>query len=208
MKRVLPTILTLVIAGCLWLIDPVRDEGPMISLSEAIVGTLPATPTGWMLGEATGDLPHAFPPHNAITQKLVVYNRLGRSEASVFLRVVIAQDRRDLLAYEPTHAMRAGGWQPESALEVDGLWHTEHSRRSQLLDEVITVDTVYIVPGMWSAQFDLLDDAGLSGSGWPGPGAIVQLIISAEDGVNAQPFHDFVKAMAENVADRLGDASP
>lgn len=207
-KRVLPTILTLVIAGCLWLVDPVRRAGPMISPNEAMIGTLPATPTGWELGEATGDLPRAFPPHNAITQKLVVYNRLGRSEASVFLRVVIAQDRRDLLAYEPAHAMRAGGWQPESSLEVDGLWRTEHSRRSQLLEEVIIVDTAYVVPGRWSATLDLLHDAGLSGGGWPGPGAIVQLIIPAEDGVNARAFHDLVKEVAASVANSLGDASP
>lgn len=204
MKRALPTALTLLLAAVLWLVDPVRRAEPAIDPS-GIAGsiTLPEL-QGWKADDARTALPSAFPPHNPISERTWVLDPAPLSDQQSFLRVIVAQDRRDLLAFDPIHAMRAGGWQPVSAGSVDGLWVTRHTRTAPLLDETVTLATAFVVPGKWSGQGSMLRQHDASGPGWPGPGAIVQAIVS--EGDRATEIQELVEQLAEDIAGDLTEA--
>ena len=206
MKRVLPTILTIVLAAGLWLGDPVRRGEPPLDPTSIDPGQQPGVVGMWQMAQAAVALPRAFPPHYAVSERVWVYETSARSDRKAFVRIIVAQDRRDLLAFEPTHAMRAGGWQPKSASVVEGLWHTRHVRSAQLLSETVILDTAFVLPRGWTAQYEIIEDTATLGPGWPGPGAIVQLI--APEGYETNALRRLVKSIADGLSRQLASPAP
>ncbi len=213
MTRTLPIILVLLLALGIFFADPARRAEPMISPARVLVAVrgLPVTIAGWQLVDQGDSLPRAYPPHYDVWEASARYGSdAPASGSTAYLRIVIAQDRRDLLAFDPTHAMRAGGWEPDVSVrptETNGLWRTQHTRGAGLLDERVVLETAYVVPGRWgsdSRDLRILVDAG---PGWPGPGAIVQMLVTAPVGPNAQAMRDVVKEMAQQLADELARTS-
>lgn len=203
MKRALPTALTLVLATGLWLVDPVRRAEPAID--PASIALTVATPAAWGLSDAQADLPRAYPPHNRVAERTWVFDSMPGTSGRSFLRVVVAQDRRDLLAYDPVHAMQAGGWHSRSAQSSNGLWLTHHARSAPLLDETVTVVSAFVIPDVWSDQSALVYQQSASGPGWPGPGATVQLILP-EDQPSAEVC-DHIKQIAQHIAEQLASTT-
>lgn len=207
MTRTFPIILVLLLALGVFLVDPARRADPMIEPARLPTAAQWRPPTigGWIRSDDESDrLPRAYPPHNKIWQASVAYfisTPGGGSEA--YLRVVIAQDRRDLLAFEPTHAMRAGGWEPVRAQAVGELWRTRHSSHSGLLDEFVVLDTAFIAPGRWGSDPSITYAASTEGPGWPGPGAIVQVLFSGTIGDNAEAVREEVRRVAEQLSGEL-----
>lgn len=201
MKLVLPTILTLCCAAVLFLLDPTRQRGSMIDPGSLAPSAMPERVGPWVRLDSDETLPHAYPPHNLVWERVTTYQPAStESGDAAFVHVIIAQDRRDLLAYEPSYAMRAGGWSSESAETTDGLNASQHSRREGLLKETLTIETAYILPGVWGPDRSIIDDAHPHGSGWPGPGAMVQLLTSSPLVQDPSSLRDLVKNTAAELA--------
>lgn len=206
MKRVLPIIVTLVLLVGLWKADPVRRADPMIEPAPLTRIDFPAVLGPWRLETLDGQLPKAFPPHNEVAERVAVYQSALVGDAPAYVRVVVAQDRRDLLAYEPTHAMQKIGWSPVVAEQSGDLWHTRHLRPTTLLDRAIDVHTAFVLPGTWGPEPSLHRSLDAAGPGWPGPGAIVQVIIP--DGLDAEPMLVLTRDLASSLAQNLESAAP
>ncbi|MGD1916417.1 MAG: hypothetical protein ACFCBV_09555 [Phycisphaerales bacterium] len=204
MKLVLPTILTLCCSVVILLVDPARQRGSMIEPSDIAPSAMPDRVGAWLRSNSNEELPHAYPPHNEVWERVTVYRPQGVETAdAAFVRVIIAQDRRDLLAYEPSYAMRIGGWTPEGAEATNGLTVSRHARREGPLREMLTIETAYVAPGEWGASRGVIDDAQPDGPGWPGPGAVVQLLTTspAEDpGALRQMVRDTAAELAAAMA--------
>lgn len=202
MTRTLPIILVLLLALGVFLVDPARPAAPMMSpesLPTAEQGLAQSVGT-WNRDPTWDDtLPIAYPPHNEVLDTSARYMS-SATGAEAFLRVVIAQDRRDLLAFEPTHAMRAGGWSSIGAEESSNLWQTRHTRHSDLVDEFLVVDTAFVIAGLWGPTPGITHAVSTGGPGWPGPGAIVQVL---HGGGSAAADADILREEARRVADRL-----
>ena len=211
MARFLPIILVMLLALGVFVIDPARRADPMISaagLSAAPWGA--PTIDGWIRNDdETERLPRAYPPHNTVRSESAAYVASTVGLASeAYLRVVMAQDCRDLLAYDPNHSMLAGGWEPVDAQAIGGFWRTRHTHRSALLDEVVVLDTMFVAPGQWGSDPAITSPAHNPGPGWPGPGAIVQVLFVGSVGENAATMRAEVQRLAENLASELGEPSP
>jgi|GEM_PF-4276418 len=210
LTRSLPIIFVLLIALVVFLVDPARRAGPMIEPATLPTATDWQAPTieGWTRNDDESErLPRAYPPHNAIWRISVAYYTGAPGVGSeAYLRVVIAQDCRDLLAFEPTQAMRAGGWEPVDAQATGGLWRTTHTSHAGLLDEFVILDTAFVVPGRWGSSPSITSAESAQGPGWPGPGAIVQVLFSGAINENAQAVREEVRRMANVLAQELETA--
>lgn len=206
MTRTLPIILVLLLAAGIFALDPVRRAGPMLA-PEAVLADfepLPESIGAWQRDTQSEPLPRAFPPHNAVEGRTASYIHAPTNSTAV-VWIVLAQDRRDLLAFVPVHAMRAGGWSPTGGEEAEGLWRTRHARGGNLLVEYIELDTAFVVPGAWGPDRDELNQAAPRGPGWPGPGALVQVLLTAPREPQADDMRDQVRRLAELLAARLQD---
>lgn len=210
MTRGLPIILVLLLALGVYLTDPARRAGPMIEPAALPTAAKWQSPTieGWTRTDDQSErLPRAYPPHNSIWRVSVAYFTGTYGDGSeAYLRVVIAQDCRDLLAFEPTQAMRAGGWDLVDAQPIDGLWRTTHTSRAGLLDEFIELDTAFVAPGQWGSSPSIIDAQHANGPGWPGPGAIVQVLFSGTIDASAHAVREEVRRLAQDLASELGQA--
>lgn len=204
MKRTLPIIaLFLVVAGVV-VIDPARRMGEMIEPRNLAPAELPEEVGQWLRVEGDDELPRAYPPHNAVWTRTTRYQPQGfEGLQTAFVRVVIASDRRDLLAFEPEHAMRAGGWATQGARAAHGLRVTTHARRGELLDETLQVETAYVSPGAWGQRRDIVNGVRPEGPGWPGPGALVQLLRTSPVVEDADGLRAMVKDLAGELSSQL-----
>ena len=204
MKRLLPILVTMTIAVGLFVIDPVRHAEPAIDPSRLAVEDMPATIGPWLREGAPDVLPRAYAPRNEVWESVTSYRpRTYEGPGSAYVRIVIAQDRRDLLAYEPAHAMRAGGWSSIDGELHDGLWQTQHTRREGLLSERVILCTAYVAPGGWGASAHVLDETRPAGSGWPGPAALVQVLTTAPVAADPTALHAFAQDLATALSARL-----
>jgi hypothetical protein len=216
-SRTVPIILIIPLAVAVYLADPIRHKGTMVDPSayEAGIADLIVETPGWTRTELSETLPRAFPPHNAYLDKTTQYQYVGAaglpggdspSATEAFLRIVIVQDRRDLLAFDPIQAMRAGGWTGRAGQRREGFRRTIHGRGPGQYGERVTLDTIYVVPGAWGADPQIIAEAGRSGPGWPGPGAIVQLLLNGggEQG-EAPGLSEAARRVAEALARSLPD---
>jgi hypothetical protein len=210
--RFLPILLVLLLALGVFVADPVRRAGEMIDAASlrAVAGDAPPNVEGWILVDDPRErLPRAYPPHNEVTTRSASYviGPFGPSPEA-YVRVVVAQDCRDLLAYDPSHSMLAGGWRPVEAREHGGLWHSAHARRSALIDELVVLETAFVAPGRWGSDPAITSPANASGPGWPGAGAIVQVLLIGSATNHADAMRAEVRRLAERVADDLKDHAP
>lgn len=213
LRRVVPVILILPLAAMVYVIDPIRHQGSMIdplSYEDRVARLVSETP-GWARTDLSESLPRAFPPHNRYLEATTQYRSIGTSGrlvsgppsvAQAFLRIVIVQDRRDLLAFDPIQAMRAGGWTNQLERDYEGFRRTIHVRGPGQYGEQVTLDTIYVVPGDWGADPGIIEEADRSGPGWPGPGAIVQLLLTDGDERSEAPgLSDAAKRVAGALAE-------
>lgn len=210
MNRVFPVILLLVVAAGVLVIDPARRAGEMIEPHRLAPDELPQQVGQWVRSKDVDELPRAYPPHNEIWSRTTRYQRAGLDGVeTAFVRVVIAQDYRNLLAFEPEYAMRAGGWTSERTQAANGLHATQHARRDGLLKETLRVETAYIAPGVWGPDRSLSEGARPIGPGWPGPGSMVQLLTTAPLAEDTTELRSLIKSVASALSTRLAqDASP
>lgn len=205
MTRTLPIILVLVFALGVFLVDPARRAGPMIEPAglPAAGHDLPLTLDVWIRDTSWNNtLPRAFPTRNQIWDGSARYVS-SASGSEAFLLVVIAQDRRDLLAFDPTHAMRADGWEPIDGEIIGEFLQTRHTRHTNLLDEFRVLETAFVAPGRWGASPSITNAAGHDGPGWPGPGAIVQMRVAGPAGNDAAGLRDEVRRLARRLSTEL-----
>jgi hypothetical protein len=152
-------------------------------------------------------LPRAYPPHNAVFETSASYARRSGMESpsgsAAFIRVVVAQDRRDLLAFHPIHAMRRGGWEPDGSQQGEHAWRTRHVHTEDFLTEFIELDTVYVVPGFFGPRALVFESAAGRGPGWPGPGALVQVLVTAPGEAEAEQLRAAAIDLAQQLADDL-----
>lgn len=206
MTRTVPIILVVLLAAGIFLADPARRARAMIAPSSIPAGLreLPSDIPGWRADDLREPLPRAYPPHNAVWEASARYIADAPGSASVaYFRIVIAQDRRDLMAFDPTHAMRAGGWELVGATSTEGLRQTEHARRAGLLSERVVLETAYVEPGRWGPMPRTYDRAAGVDPGWPGPGAMVQVLVTAPVEGNALSLRAWVRERAGQLADEL-----
>ncbi len=212
MARFIPFILVLLVALGVFLVDPIRRAGEMIDPKAIpiVAQWSPPRIDGWFHSEGSSDsLPRAYPPHNAIKSETVAYvSGMVGLASEAYLRVVVAQDCRDLLAYEPSHSMLAGGWEPVDAEEAGGFWRTRHAHRSTLVDEVVVLETIFVAPGVWGSNPTITRPAHNPGPGWPGPAAVVQVLFVGSFGDNANAVRTEARHLAEQLAADLGGRSP
>ncbi|MFI4917196.1 MAG: hypothetical protein ACIAS6_11910 [Phycisphaerales bacterium JB060] len=204
MRRVVPIILVLPIALMVYLADPIRRAGPMIDpvAIAAPNGELPPAINGWVRAIESEMLPRAYPPHNLTWQPTARYvDPLTGDEA--FLRVVVVQDRRDLLAFDPSEAMRAGGWAHEGSRKDERFHHTSHRKGPEPFTERVTLDTVYVAPGYLGPNREAISRIDHQGPGWPGPAALVQLLLTSDDPVAHKNLQHVAWDLARTLADRL-----
>lgn len=214
-RGVLPTIVLVALALGVFALDPVRRAPAAIEPGSLVVG--PELPQGsaWLGRESiqdqpAQDLPRAYPPHKSYADVVFGFEASeGGLDGEAFLRVVVVEDRHDLLAFEPRYAMRAGGWDMVASGASDGMWRTEHTQGSGLLRERLVVETVYVVPGRWDARRAIAAEAGTLGPGWPGPGALVQIVATLPLGADLEPLRAQAQAIAEELSASLaGDEQP
>ncbi|MEQ9095644.1 MAG: hypothetical protein RIE32_05210 [Phycisphaerales bacterium] len=225
MRRSIPVILILPVAAAVYMADPIRRQGPMLDPASVDVDAhvLQQDVAGWVRTETSQQMPLAFPPHNAVRIETIRYVIRSTPEgdiglldddrriiAEAFLRIVIAQDRRDLLAFDPIEAMRSGGWSGQAGEDTDELRRTVHQRGPGPFTESVTLDTAYVAPGAWGADPAVLNAAGDLDRGWPGQGAMVQLLIAdAPSEQDAQALRNVVRSAAEALAEALaGSEAP
>lgn len=204
MRRIVPVILVLPIALMVYLADPIRRAGPMID-PEAIASAhaeLPPAIDGWARASESETLPRAYPPHNLTWQPTARYvDPLTGDEA--FLRVVVVQDRRDLLAFDPSEAMRAGGWTHEESRKGERFHRTSHRKGPEPFTERVTLDTVYVAPGYLGPDREATSNIDHRGPGWPGPAALVQLLLTSDAPEAHKNLQDAAWDLARALADRL-----
>lgn len=201
MKTIVPIIAILGLALGVYALDPMRHAGPALrpaALGESMAGA-PAFLGDWRLDGPHTDMPRAFDTFREVHDRTVRYV-LGNDMA--YVRVAIALDRRDLRAYMPAHAMRRVGWSPSPADVHDGLERCVHQRDTGLLEERVSVESAYVLPGQWGHDAGLIDRASPVGPGWPGPGAVVQLVLTnPEAGADALRRH--VRDLADALAHQM-----
>lgn len=202
-------MLALALAVCV--ADPIRRSGGMVDLEalEDNATSLARTPPGWVRVESSQPLPRAYPPHNAFLDETIQYRRLSGSgfdnpNLIAFLRIAIVQDRRDLLAFDPIEAMRANGWTSEDGPTGQDARRTIHGRGIDAYGDRVTLDTIYVVPGDFGADPELIAEAGHRGPGWPGPGAIVQVLVTeGEEQADVPALSSLALQIAESLAKSL-----
>lgn len=202
----MPTILTLLLAAALWLVDPVRQAGPMLA-----VDRLPLEPMPAMVGSAVRtddrpDLPSAFVPRRRVLERVCAYAQIRPGDAPAFVRIVVAQDRRDLMAYDPIYAMRAGGWLTIGSQAEGKLLKSIHARPADPTDQTMVLLTAFVRPGTWGAHRQAILSGGPIGPGWPGPGAVVQAMVP--QGSDASAIRRLVESKAQRLARVLEDGVP
>lgn len=205
MTRTLPIILVLVLALGVFLVDPARRAGSMISPANLPLAGQDLSPIlgRWIRDTSWNNtLPRAFPTHNQVWDGSARYVS-SASGSEAFLLVVIAQDRRDLHAFDPTHAMRADGWEPIDGEIIGEFLQTRHTRHTNLLDEFRVLETAFVAPGRWGANPSITNAAGNDGPGWPGPGAIVQMRVAGSAGDDAAGLRDEVRRLAQQLSTEL-----
>lgn len=206
-KHVVPIIILLALAAALYAVDPLRRAGPGLTPAsmEQMLSEPPASLGLWQLGGHQDALPRAFQSFHEVSEQSVRY---VQGNETAYLRVAIARDRRDLRAYAPAHAMRRAGWSALPPVEQHGLELCIHQREMGLLAERISIESAYVLPGRWGHQAKAIDRAPPLGPGWPGPGAVVQLVLTNPE-APANELRQHVRDLAEELASSLqGDQAP
>ncbi len=212
LRQIVPVITMLALALAVCVADPIRRSGAVIDLEslDAEVASLVRAPRGWVRVEFAQPLPKAYPPHYAFIDETTQFRRLagtGIENATLiaFLRIAVVQDRRDLLAFDPAEAMRANGWTSEDGAADQDARRTVHGRGTDAYGDRVTLDTIYVVPGDWGPDPALIANAGHRGPGWPGPGAIVQVLVTEGDEQTDVPA---LSALALQIAESLAESLP
>lgn len=206
-KHAVPIIILLALAAALYAVDPLRRAGPGLTPAsmEQMHSEPPASLGLWQLDGHQDALPRAFNSFHEVNERSVRY-MLDNDTA--YLRVAVARDRRDLRAYAPAHAMRRAGWSALPPVAQHGLELCYHEREMGLLAERISIESAYVLPGRWGHQAKAIDRAPPLGPGWPGPGAVVQLLLTNPD-APAEALRQHVRTLADELAKSLqGDQAP
>lgn len=198
LKHIVPTIVLLLVALGVFLIDPMRRAGPALqpSLLAESLAPVPELLGPWQLDGREESMPRAYQPLRSVYERT---ERYSCQADSAYVRVVIACDRRDLLAYVPSHAMHRKGWLALPVEIVEGLERSNHTYDSGLLVERITVESAYVLPGRWGPDAGVFDREAPMGSGWPGPGAVVQLLLTNPH-APANELREHVRELAQALA--------
>ncbi|MEO1008379.1 MAG: hypothetical protein AAFX79_07415 [Planctomycetota bacterium] len=197
-------LLTLVALLAIALADPVADAPqPRIPDAWRDIAAQASRDVGPWTYRAEDDPPRsAFRTrHEVVVRRLVFRHRSGGPRAMAVLQIVLAADRRDLLAYEPAYALPLAGWRPAEPDQLES--------RSMLmvrgegpLAERIRADHQAVLPGRVAGGWRQAIRAEPIGPGWPGPAAAVQVFAMQLEPPDYDRLTDAVRALAE----RLGEA--
>jgi len=181
MRRAASIILVIALCAGVVLVDPSRGHGAArIPEAWSEAADLPPRIGRWTAAEADGTLPWAISPRRAVRVLEAAYAPARGRPATARVRIVLAADRRDLLAVCPDLAMSAGGWERhELRLETASTTST-HQRRAGPVAERAVAYTAFAIPGRVAGSWEALGDLDAAGPGWPGPGAAVQAVVRGE----------------------------